>query len=44
MFLSMETASRDSKDVVEARYLVIFAEAIFIVWFRAFTNGIDNSY
>ncbi|KAK3353699.1 hypothetical protein B0T25DRAFT_568888 [Lasiosphaeria hispida] len=37
--LSKEAMSPESKDVVEARYLVVFAEAIFTIWLGALTGG-----
>ena len=37
--LTVEAASHEIKDVVEARDLVIFAEAILTVWLGALTKG-----
>ena len=43
MLLSMQAASRENEDVVEARYLVTFAEAILTVWLGALTEGTSDN-
>lgn len=42
--LAVEATSRKSKDVVETRYLVTFAEAIFTVWLGALSEGNPGNY